>query len=174
MKLEEYRSNEEVQRKNNVALAHLSSSSPKLLGNKHRFQPYETRKSPDLFKRPNLNSFSPYEARLQEKSSRSQFFCSWTINGSACGAGFNTSEELNEHIKFHTTNELITDLNFYYRTKALLGCQLNASNLELNPYMSSYLNEIKASSSPTSSNSKGLLMPSEYAKKSSNFYSQKH
>ena len=177
MKLEEYRSSEEVQRKNNVALSHLSSSSPKLLGTKHRFRPYETRKSPDVFKRPSLNSFSPYEARLQEKASRAQFVCNWTINGSVCGAGFNASEELNEHIKFHTTNELMTDLNFYYRTKALLGSQLNspnASNLELNPFMGLYLSDINASSSPTSSNSKGLLMPSEYAKKSSNFYSQKH
>jgi hypothetical protein len=171
MKLEEYRSNEEVlETPNRKFIPQSSSSSPKQYPNKpkHRFQPYEVLKSPntDVFKRPSVNSFKP-----------SPFACNWMLNGMVCGAGFNSSEELNEHIKFHTTNELLTDLNFYYRTKALLSNQLNSPNaatsLELNPYMSLYLNEIKNNSPPTTSSGKGLLIPTEYAKKSTGFGFQK-
>lgn len=51
------------------------------------------------------------------------FTCSWIMGDSnvVCGKSFSNNDDLNDHIKYHTTSELLSDLNFYYRTKQQLN-----------------------------------------------------
>ena len=80
-----------------------------------RFKPYEKQKLPSLNK-INVNNLEQLGS-----SNNPNRVCPWLIKGKLCGCHFSTDDQFNDHIKLHTTNELLTDLSFYYQAKNVLG-----------------------------------------------------
>ena len=97
---------------------HLKVNSTKHEMKNQRFNPYEKKLSPNNLQ----NNKSTFEAqRPDPHGANIKFTCNWLINGSVCGLSFMKNDEFNDHIKLHTTNELFTDLKFYYQAKNLLS-----------------------------------------------------
>ena len=104
---------------NELTLPPIKSHSNANVGNSekksHRFNPYERQKSSMLHQDSNINQ------ELHVNSTSINRTCNWLVNGKVCGLSFRKNDEFNEHIKLHTTNELFTDLTFYYNAKKLLS-----------------------------------------------------
>lgn len=90
---------------------------------KRKFKENEIMRTQGLVKRPR-------EPDKGSQPPRNLFTCCWKMgtNGVVCGKVFTSNDDLNDHIKFHTTSELISDLGFYHRTKQQL-LQAGYSNL---------------------------------------------
>ena len=63
-------------------------------------------------------------------------YCNWLVGGNVyCGKKFTTVDELNEHIKTHTTTELVSELTRYYNIRSSL---LNNNQQQItSPYVHS-------------------------------------
>ena len=60
----------------------------------------------------------------QLNTSSNNFICNWLINNNTkCKTAFRSNDEYNDHIKLHTTNELVSGLSLYYQAKSLLNQQ---------------------------------------------------
>ena len=101
---------------NSNTLVNLPLIQNKIVNEKkaQRFSPYEKQKL------PSLETASVQHKELMKANSQHRT-CPWLVNGKICGRQFSTDDSFNDHIKNHTTESILTDLNFYYQAKNLLN-----------------------------------------------------
>jgi hypothetical protein len=88
----------------------------------------------------NNNSLTNSPPKLVSPTQSNNHFCNWLSGGNTyCGKKFSSLDQLNEHIKSHTTAELVSDLTRYYniRSSLLNNQQMQSSSAINNPFLSS-------------------------------------
>lgn len=126
------------------------------VNNKIRAKPYEKNR-PKTNANPVNTNAQPTSSRYQNESpppsphsisqsnniteANAQITCNWmNHNRIPCGASFYSRDDYNEHLKFHTTNELLSGLTYYQQVKAYLERQQQQQQLYFNYPINQYSN----------------------------------
>jgi hypothetical protein len=107
------------------------SSLPYL--NNRKISPSLTANNQNVSKNHNIKS----DHENQFNTSNNNFICNWLVNNNTkCKSAFRSNDDFNDHIKFHTTNELVSGLSLYYQAKSLLNQQHQNATKQQQQYAS--------------------------------------
>jgi hypothetical protein len=98
-----------------------NESSSKLVSVKSQFEILSNSEMILQYNRSRPIQSQVSSSQVQTQTRAFEFSCSWRLqNGVPCPQRFNSSEELNEHVKYHMTSTLFSNMDYYYRMKYLV------------------------------------------------------